>query len=182
MKLQTSQATIPFTTTDIFGNSISLNDYQGKNLLLSFYRYAACPLCNLRIYQLIERYEALESQGLHTLAFFQSGAEKIRQYVIGDKEVPFPIIGDPDHKVYKLYGLEGSKIGYIRGALSRNMVKAMRLGLGGNDPEGIQNLHPADFLISPDQTIHTAYYGRDISDHIPFEQIDRFLNDNKHAS
>ena len=99
------------------------------------------------------------------------------QYVTKGRDVPFPIIADPEHAIYKLYNLDKSWWGYVRGAFSLRLVRAASLKLGGNDPDGIQNLIPADFLISPDQTIHTAFYGSDIGDHIPFEQIDLFLDD-----
>ena len=177
MKLQASQTAVPFATTDIYDNPIALDDYRGKKLLLSFYRYASCPLCNLRIHHLVERYDALNTQGLNIVAFFQSPTEKIVQYVMGKHDIPFPIIADPEHNVYEQYGLEQSRWGYVRGAVSSRMREAIRLGFMENDPDGVQTLHPADFLIAADQTIHTAFYGRDISDHIPFEQIERFLNE-----
>jgi hypothetical protein len=99
----------------------------------------------------------------------------VLQYVTNGRDVPFPIIADPEHNIYNLYNLDKSWWGYVRGAVSRRMVEAASLKLGGNDADGIQNLLPADFLISPKQTIHTAFYGCDIGDHIPFEQIDLFL-------
>jgi peroxiredoxin len=71
MKIQANQLARPFTSSDIFGEPISLADYEDKKLLLSFYRYASCPLCNLRIHDLIERYDDLKARGLHTLAIFQ---------------------------------------------------------------------------------------------------------------
>lgn len=37
------------------------------------------------------------------------------------------------------------------------------------------NQLPADFLIGPDLTIHQAYYGKHIGDHIGFADIEKFL-------
>lgn len=176
MKLKANQMAVPFTVHDISGTPISLADYQGKKLLLSFYRYAACPFCNLRVHHLIEHYDNLQARGLNVLAFFQSPQAKILQYVTAKHDVPFPIVADPDHEVYKMYGLGASWWGYIRGAMKMGLLReASGIGLMENDPDGIKNLLPADFLIEPDQTIHTAFYGNDISEHIPFEQIDAFL-------
>jgi len=42
--------------------------------------------------------------------------------------------------------------------------------------EGNKAIVPADFLINNDGTIHTAFYGKHIGDHLPIEKIDRFLN------
>ena len=52
MRLSPGQPAVDFSVTDIFGNRISLADYRGKKLLLSFYRYAACPFCNYRVHEL----------------------------------------------------------------------------------------------------------------------------------
>lgn len=176
MKLKATQMAVPFTVHDISDNPISLADYQGKKLLLSFYRYASCPFCNLRIHHLVEQHENLRERGLNVLAFFQSPQEKILQYVTAKHAIPFPIVADPDHRIYKMYGLDASWWGYIKGAMKGGKLReASRLGLMENDPDGTKNLIPADFLILPDQTIHTAFYGNDISEHIPFEQIDAFL-------
>ena len=35
---------------------------------------------------------------------------------------------------------------------------------------------PADFLIGPDLTVQVAYYGSDISDHLPAEKINEWLD------
>lgn len=177
MKITENQIAAPFATSDIFGNPVSLESLNGKKVLLSFYRYASCPLCNLRMHYFLEKYPAYEQQGLKTLAFFQSPAEKIRQYVVKEHSFPFPIIADPDHTIYNQYQLQSSTWGYIRGVFSRRMATANKMGLIINDPDGIRTLLPADFLVSPDQTIHTAYYGKDIGDHIPFEQIENFLRE-----
>jgi hypothetical protein len=42
--------------------------------------------------------------------------------------------------------------------------------------EGIKSMVPADFLIGPDLTVQTAYYGSDIGDHLPLEKIYQWLD------
>ncbi|MEM7127442.1 MAG: peroxiredoxin-like family protein [Chloroflexota bacterium] len=176
MKLQSGNVAKSFQVTDIFEQPIDLDNYRGKPLLLSFYRYAACPLCNLRIHQLVQQYDGFAAQGLQTLAFFQSPAAKILEYVTGKNDVPFPLIADPEHTLYRLYGVEqASVVGYIRGVFSKRMWAAHKMDYIINDPEGIQTLHPADFLIDQDFKIHTAFYGTDIGEHIPLSQIEMFL-------
>ena len=50
-------------------------------------------------------------------------------------------------------------------------LQAMGKGFLPGRMEGSITLVPADFLIGPDGTILLAYYGRDISDHLPVEII-----------
>ena len=44
----------------ISGEDFELGKTKGKKILLSFYRFAACPMCNLRINELMKRREELE--------------------------------------------------------------------------------------------------------------------------
>ncbi len=41
MRIQTGEPARDFETQDLEGNIIRLKDYQGKRLLLSFFRYAS---------------------------------------------------------------------------------------------------------------------------------------------
>jgi thioredoxin-dependent peroxiredoxin len=107
MRLKKGQQATSFQVLDIFDEPINLQDYKGKKLLLSFYRYAACPLCNLRVHSLIQKYPEFQSQGLYLMAFFESSKESIARYV-GKQDAPFPIIADPERSVYKEYGIESS--------------------------------------------------------------------------
>ena len=97
------------------------------------------------------------------------------QYV-GKQKVPFPIIPDPKREIYKLYGVEKSWIKYVLGGMTGKMRKARNLGFKIGKMEGQLNLVPADFLIE-NLTIKRAYYGKNIGDHMPFEEIYNFLED-----
>ncbi len=173
MKLKEGDQAKSFNLEDISNNIISLEDYKEKKVLLSFYRYASCPLCNLRVSELIYNYEEWKGKGLQIIEFFQSPVESIMRYV-GKQNAPFPIIADPERRVYKEYGIEGSWYGYVKGAISITMIKAFRRGFKLGKMEGRKNLLPADFLIE-NLIIKRAYYGKTISDHIPIEEIKEFL-------
>lgn len=162
-----------FTVTDLQGKRISLEDYKDKKVLLSFYRYASCPLCNLRISQIIRKFDELNKKGLKIIAFFQSPKESMLQYV-GKQDVPFPLIPDSKREVYKLYGVEKSWSKYVLGGMTGKMHKARKLGFKIGKMEGQLNLVPADFLIE-NLTIKRAYYGKNIADHLPFDEILLFL-------
>jgi len=93
MRLQAGQAAPDFLRPDIGGISIRLCDYRGRYLLLSFYRYASCPFCNLRVHELLQRLPEFEKRGLSLVAVFQSAREGIIDHV-GKQQPPFPIIPD----------------------------------------------------------------------------------------
>ncbi len=173
MRLKEGNKAKLFSVTDFEGNNINLEDYKEKKLLLSFFRYASCALCNLRISQLIQEYDALKEKGLFIIAFFQSSMESMEQYV-GKQEVPFPLIPDPERKIYKLFGVEKSWIKFIKGGLTKTLNKAHKKGFKTGKREGQVNLVPADFLIE-NLVIKRAYYGNSIADHLPLKEIYQFL-------
>lgn len=176
MRIQDGQLAKAFEAEDLFGKRITLNDYKGKKLLLSFYRYASCPLCNLRVHQLVSRFPTLHARGLEMLAFFQSPAETIYRYV-GKQNAPFPIVPDPRLEVYRLYGVEGSLSGFLKGGLKiGDMVSAVRKGFLPGKMDGVKTMVPADFLIGPDLLVEKAYYGKDIGDHMPVLEIEAWLD------
>jgi len=176
MKLRNGQAAIDFEVEDVNGNQLVLSDFSDSPILLSFYRYASCPLCNIRVNELIKRYPNYKDAGLVVIAFFQSPHESIRKYVTSKQTLPFPIIADPSHTIYRKYGVTSSWWGYIKGLFRlHRFIKAFRNGFWVGKMENKFALIPADFLIR-DSKIIKAYYGTNIGDHIPFEEIERFLS------
>jgi len=176
MKIQPGQPAKNFSAEDIFGNPVALRDFKGKRLMLSFYRYAACPLCNLRMHQLIQQHASLVKKNLHLVAVFQSPMESILKYA-GKQNPPFPVIADPARDLYRLYGVDSSWVGFIRGSLRLSSVtSALMKGFWPGKMEGIKSMVPADFLIGPDLTVQVAYYGSDIGDHLPIDKIYQWLD------
>ena len=156
---------------------IDLTNFQGTPLILSFYRYAACPYCNLRMHHFIKKYQAdYANRGIKAVAVFQSPQKSISKY-LSKHEAPFDIIADPQQLWYKTMGLRTSWTGFMIGVAKVSQgLEARRKGLINIDPEGPANRLPADFLIGADGTVEVVYYANNISDHIPFDAIDRWAN------
>ena len=162
---------------DFLGQPISLSAYQGRVVLLSFYRYASCPLCNMRMAELISSHERLSDQGLSIIAVFQSPASAIARYV-GRQDAPFPIIADPEMIHYREWSVETSWSGAAKAAFARlgQVLRAFRGGYLPGAVEGPLHRMPADFLIAPSGIIDLAYYGKDVGDHVPLSLIEERLN------
>ncbi len=175
MQLQSGQAAPAFNHVDIFGERHSLARYRGKKLLLSFYRYASCPLCNLRVHQLIQLHPQLQAQGLEMLAVFQSPDAQICQYV-GRQDAPFALLADPQQQLYRRYGVSPSwwKLAKAAARLGA-VIKSFRLGFWPGKIDGALAMVPADFLIDEQGNIARAYYGADIGDHLPVAEIFAWL-------
>jgi len=160
-----------FTLKDINDKEIDLKTYKGKFVLLSFYRYASCPLCNLRVHESIKMNKSKDD--LNFIAVFQSPKEKISHYV-GKQKLTFPLIANPEKTLYSLYGVEPSWLGFFKAWIfqwPRIIDSVIKKGfLPGSMENGAHQL-PADFLIGPKGEILIAYYGTDISEHVSFEAV-----------
>lgn len=182
MRLKAGQAAPIFTQRDMYERTVSLSQYWGRKVLLSFYRASVCPLCNLRLRYMIDRYDAYRRQGLEIIAFFESSPERVHHY-LDRQRPPFPIIPDLGRVVYEQYGLESSLVGALKARLTRGSQyrAAAKYHIGGNfwqnliHMDGVMGRKPADFLLGADLRIQIAFYGRDAGDFMPFAEIDRFL-------
>lgn len=168
-------ATAPaFNTTDFLGQPVDLQAMRGAPVLLSFYRYASCPVCNFRVHNVITAFPQWDQQGLKVVAVFQSPAQSIAQYV-GRQDAPFPIVADPDMALYRRFGVEKSWRGMVSWRVMGAALKAFRKGFFPGKVEGPPQRTPADFLIDAQGRIALAHYGKDIDDHIPLDTIAQWL-------
>jgi peroxiredoxin len=179
MQLQSGMVAPDFQRNDLFEQPIKLTNYQGRILLLSFFRNAACAICNLRVHHLIQRYPTYQQLGLDIVVFFESSAEALLTYV-AKQDAPFPIIPDPTADMYAHYGVEVSqpKVTATMEMPTTNEVVAEAAAQGfALTPEPGSNFFrmPADFLIGPDGRVIQAHYAEYIWDHMPFEVIDELL-------
>ncbi len=170
----------PFELLDHRGNPHSLRAHleesklQNRKLWVAFFRYASCPLCNLRVHRMIERFG--DWPGLTLLAVFQSPPEMMQKYV-GTQSPPFPLLSDPDEQIYARYGLESSLRGWVApsnaGVLARAAAKGFR---PSSDMDGTKTRLPADFFIDADGVLRRCFYAKTVAEHIPFEEVDTFAS------
>lgn len=177
MKLAPGEPAKSFSTFDVDDNPVSLAQFSGRPLLLMFFRYASCPMCNLRLHDFAREYPRLHAGGLSAVAFFHSPARAIKRNA-GRKQYGFPLVPDPDQKIYSDFAVETSWTGFLKSMMLpgfyRDWIRSMRHGFwGGADPQMAKM--PADFLVGPDGRLLLVHYGRDIGDHLPLPDIERAL-------
>jgi len=176
MTIQAGALAPTFTRTSFRGEEVDLEAYRGQKVWLGFYRWASCPLCNLRISEMMERYESFEKAGIQVLAVFQSPPENIEKYV-GKQGIPFPVIPDPELELYEVYGVHARLMGMLYPRVIGRAIRATMKGFFSLKIDGPKAMVPADFLIDPEGVVYDAYYGNAISDHIPFERVHAFGED-----
>jgi peroxiredoxin len=177
MKLYKEQSAVDFTVADIYGKEFKLSDFKGKRIHLGFFRNVSCPFCNLRVHQLSKFNDAFDKKGLKTVYFFESQPEVLLRSIFHKGISPIPLIGDPQRKIYTLYGVEPSMMKMMNTFFVKGVMSDMKAGKALNlpqDKEATQSLIPADFLIDEQFKIKRAHYGSHLNDHISIDEVKAF--------
>ena len=97
-----------FSAMDQDGNSIQLNDYYGKKLVVFFYPKASTPGCTVEACNLRDNFELLKEKGFELLGV--SADSQKRQTNFRNKyNFPFPLLADEDKEVIHAFGVWGLK-------------------------------------------------------------------------
>ncbi|MCJ8319388.1 MAG: redoxin domain-containing protein [Colwellia sp.] len=166
----------------IDGAIFDLHSIKGKPFMLSFFRFASCPFCNLRLHQLVKRFDEF-GDDFTIVAIFDSPLNNLVQHA-KDHHAPFIILADEDNQYYREYGIEYSILGVIKGMTFRlpTLLKGLLKGIGKGLVKGYNPLRfkgrittmPADLLVDKDGIVVKAYYGKDEGDHLAFEDVKAF--------
>jgi peroxiredoxin len=158
----------------IDGSTFDTGSLEGKPFMLSFFRFASCPFCNLRVNELVRRFDESDND-VTIIAVFDSPLDNLRRHTDGHK-APFPILADENNKYYREYGIEHSVLGMLKGMFLRmpTLLKGMFKGYIPTTIKGSLTTMPADFLIDREGIIQVAYYGKDEGDHLPFDKVKEF--------
>ncbi|MBN2796559.1 MAG: redoxin domain-containing protein [Clostridia bacterium] len=174
MRLEPGQTIPSFVLKDLSGEVHSDKSMLGKIYMLSFYRYASCPFCNLRVNDLIALHQHLNLKD-HFIGVFHSDEKDLIKYM-EKQNLAFPICSDSSMKYYEKFGVENSKKAYLKGAIQIvKLFKAFSKGYYISKAQGPKATVPADFIISEEGKILEAYYGKDISDHMPLHLVESYF-------
>ena len=174
MRLASGAKATHISLPSIDGSIFKTDSLEGKPFMLSFFRFASCPFCNLRVHELVRRFGEF-GDGFTVVAVFDSPLDNLVRHAEGHK-APFPILADESNRYYNEYSIERSLSGVLKGMLLRmpTLIKGMLKGYVPTIIKGSMTTMPADFLIDKNGVIQMAYYGSDEGDHLPFEQAKAF--------
>jgi peroxiredoxin len=175
MRLTPGSPAPDFSADSLDGGKHTLADYAGQLLWLGFFRFATCPLCNLRVHQLVADWPRVAGR-INYLSIFQSPPERFEGYV-SKQNPPFPVVSDPEMHLFKLYRVETSVLAAFSGTVVSKMGQARKLGMPLFDgpKDGGSFRVPADFLIDQSGVLRVCRYGKNIADSIPTEDVEKFL-------
>ncbi len=174
MRLKKGDSVTNIVLPAIDGTEFNLESLQGKRYMLSFFRFASCPFCNLRVHELVSRYKEF-GDDFPIVAIFDSSLANLKKHT-RSHQAPFPILADETNQYYRAYGVEYSFWGMIKGMLTRfpTLIKGIFKGYIPLIPGGSLITMPADFLIDENGIIQRAYYAKDEGDHLPIDELKAF--------
>jgi peroxiredoxin Q/BCP len=100
-----------FNGIDQNGNTITLEQYRGKKLVLYFYPKDNTPGCSAEACNIRDNYQEFIDKGYEVLGV-SADSQKSHQNFIKKFDIPFPLLSDPEKEVIKDYGAWGEKSMY----------------------------------------------------------------------
>ena len=97
-----------FTSIDEQGQTVSLQDFKGKKLIVFFYPKANTPGCTVEACNLRDHYKELQKQGYALLGVSADSVSKQLNFK-NKYDFPFPLLADEDKIVIDTFGVWGPK-------------------------------------------------------------------------
>ncbi len=82
-----------FSHEDLDGSIVTSDSLIGKKMVITFFRFATCPFCNIRLHQLAQMANEW-GDSIQVVAFFESPLETLKKYQ-DDHHFSFPLLADP---------------------------------------------------------------------------------------
>ncbi|AVF57920.1 thioredoxin-dependent thiol peroxidase [Vibrio diabolicus] len=93
-----------FSLLDQDGNTVSLEDFKGKKVLLYFYPRASTPGCTVQAQGLRDTKAELDSHNVVVLGVSPDTPKKLTNF-INKQELNFTLLADEEHEVCEKYGV-----------------------------------------------------------------------------
>jgi peroxiredoxin Q/BCP len=102
--LNTGDKAPDFTAKDQNGNTVSLSDYKGKNVILYFYPKDDTPGCTAESCDFRDNYQSLLSKGYEVIGV-STDDEKSHKKFETKYSLPFTLIADSEKAIVEAYGV-----------------------------------------------------------------------------
>jgi peroxiredoxin Q/BCP len=107
-ELKEGQKAPEFTAADQNGNVVTLQQFEGKTVVLYFYPKDDTPGCTAEACDFRDNYQGLLAKGITVLGVSVDD-EKSHQKFASKHNLPFTLLADPDKKIVEAYGVWGEK-------------------------------------------------------------------------
>ncbi|MEV0696876.1 thioredoxin-dependent thiol peroxidase [Saccharopolyspora sp. NPDC050389] len=123
-RLSTGDKAPEFALQDADGNTVSLNDYRGRSVVVYFYPAASTPGCTKEACDFRDSLAVLNDAGFDVLGVSPDQPAKLAKF--RDEEgLTFPLLSDADKSVMTAWGAFGEKQNYgktVQGVIRSTFV------------------------------------------------------------
>ena len=157
------------TLKNIHDVDVLIPNDKAKWTHLQFRRFAGCPICNLHLRTFVERNAEIAAAGVREVVVFHSPNSSLLPF---QGKFPFDVIGDPDKKLYKQFGVESSIFSILNPGAWPSMFEGHDLkDRPVGDPEGGPLGLPADLLIDAEGKVVASHYGKHAYDQWSVDEL-----------
>ena len=111
MAIEEGKAAPAFTLNDADGNTVSLKDFKGKNVVVYFYPRDDTPGCTKEACGFRDHWQDIEDANTVVLGI-SPDSEASHQKFRAKYELPFTLLADPEREVMTEYDAYGEKMMY----------------------------------------------------------------------
>ena len=138
---------------------------------LVFLRYYGCPFCQFDMHSYEVSYDQITASGYQFFVVLQSDPDKLKKTLAGHP-LPFPIICDPQMKLYKELEIPDGTGMTLAGPNTMTKAAAVKAaGYQHGDYEGIETQLPATFAVDQSGTVTYVHYAEFIDDSATDKQL-----------
>lgn len=163
----------------IDGSLFDLSKVKGKRVILTFFRFSSCPLCNMRIRRIVQRWDDF-SKDVVMVGVFDAGVDELAKRM-KKHSAPFTIVADETYEHFRNNGVRKSFLKFAVGA-AKSPLTLLHATLRGYVPLTLSvsklSTIPADILIDESGTVVRAHYCRDTADHLSIDDLVAFSHGN----
>jgi peroxiredoxin Q/BCP len=100
-----------FSLPDADGNTVSLDDYRGRQVIIYFYPAAGTPGCTKQACDFRDNLAELNDAGVEVIGISPDKPAKLAKFRDAE-ELTFPLLSDPEKAVLTAWGAFGEKTMY----------------------------------------------------------------------
>ena len=92
----------------IDGSTFNMADMKGKRVILTFYRFSSCPLCNMRIRRIVKRWSEFSNDAV-MVAVFDAKIGELKKRM-KKHNAPFIVAADETYEEFTKNGVKKSGV------------------------------------------------------------------------
>lgn len=163
-----------FELPEAHGKAVRLHDLLARGpVVLSFYRGAWCPFCNMELRALQKALPELHAAGA-TLVAVSPELPDYSLPMVEREGLSFPVLTDRGNGVAKQFGI----VFPLEGEIRRTSLEVFKVDLPTFNGDKSWDLPvPATFVIAPDRIIRMAFFDPEFRHRVEPQQVLQVLKD-----